>query len=68
MTKQPNGNAPGLINSPAKPVGRPQEMANGRARTVYLDNESFAVAKTLGNGSASEGIRAALKIAAARDV
>lgn len=53
---------------PPKPVGRPQEMANGRARTVYLDDESFAVAKTLGNGSASEGIRAALKIAAARDV
>ena len=56
---------PPQANYPPRPVGRPQELASGRARTLYLDDESFATAKSLGNGSASEGIRAALKIAAA---
>ncbi len=43
----------------AKP-GRPEEMQGGKPRNVYLDNASWSKALDLGNGNASDGIRAAL--------
>jgi hypothetical protein len=45
-------------------IGRPSEMAGGRAVKVYLDAESIAIANRLGEGNVSDGIRQALKIAA----
>lgn len=42
-------------------IGRPSEMAGGKAVNVYLDAESIASATKLGNGNVSEGIRKALK-------
>lgn len=42
-------------------IGRPPEMAGGKAVKVYLDAESIATATKLGNGNVSEGIRKALK-------
>lgn len=44
-----------------KREGRPVEMVGGKACNVYLDSESIAVAKYIGKGSISEGIRLALK-------
>jgi hypothetical protein len=41
-------------------VGRPAKMADGRNRTVYLDNETFGLAKVIGGGSASAGLREAV--------
>lgn len=41
--------------------GRPLEMADGKRRNVYIDDESWARAVDLGNGNASEGIRIALR-------
>lgn len=45
-------------------VGRPAEMEGGKRRNVYLDDESWALAQSLGDGNASAGIREALKLAA----
>lgn len=42
------------------PDGRPQKMKDGRARTIYIDDESWGKARALGNGKPSEGIRKAL--------
>lgn len=46
---------------PVAKIGRPPEMAGGKAVKVYLDAESVAIATRLGNGNVSEGIRLALK-------
>lgn len=40
--------------------GRPEEMQGGKRRNVYLDDASWAKAVEIGNGNASDGIRAAL--------
>lgn len=45
----------------SRPIGRPAELDGGRAIKVYLDAESIAIAKRLGNDNVSEGIRKALK-------
>jgi len=42
-------------------AGRPSEMAGGKKVNTYLDAESIAIARRLGNGNVSEGIRKALK-------
>lgn len=42
-------------------IGRPSEMAGGKAVKVYLDAESIVIATRLGSGNVSEGIRKALK-------
>jgi len=42
-------------------AGRPAELDGGKRRNVYLDDESWGLAKRLGNGNASDGIRMALK-------
>jgi hypothetical protein len=47
----------------SRPVGRPPEMAGGKAVKVYLDAESIATAQQLGGGNVSDGIRKALKAA-----
>lgn len=44
----------------AKP-GRPQEMAEGKRRNIYIDAESWDKAQKIGNGNASDGIRIALE-------
>ncbi len=49
------------IEWPTGQVGRPSEMAGGKAVNVYLDAESISIATKLGNGNVSEGIRKALK-------
>ena len=36
-------------------------MADGKARTIYIDEASWEKAKKLGDGKPSEGIRKALK-------
>ena len=41
--------------------GRPIEMQGGKKVNVYLDAESIAMAKALGIGNVSEGIRKALR-------
>jgi hypothetical protein len=41
-------------------IGRPAEMIGGKRVNIYLDSESIAIAKRLGNGNASDGIRKAL--------
>ena len=47
--------------------GRTPEMRGGKRVQVYLDSEeSIEIAKRLGNGNVSEGIRKALKQAAER--
>lgn len=43
-----------------RPAGRPPELTGGVRVNVYLDAESLEVARRLGNGNASAGIRAAL--------
>lgn len=43
-----------------RPVGAPPKMEDGHRVNVYLDARSIGVAKRLGNGNASEGIRKAL--------
>jgi hypothetical protein len=43
-------------------AGRPVELEGGKRRNVYLDDESWELAKKLGNGNASDGIRIALKM------
>lgn len=40
--------------------GRPAAMKGGRRVNVYLDAETLARARALGNGNLSEGIRRAL--------
>lgn len=42
-------------------IGRPSEMAGGKAVKVYLDAESIEIATWLGKKNVSEGIRIALK-------
>jgi len=43
--------------------GRPAAMEGGRSRRIYIDEASWELARKLGNGNGSEGIRRALKIA-----
>jgi len=49
------------IEWPTGQIGRPPEMAGGKAVKVYLDADSIAAAQRLGSGNVSEGIRKALK-------
>lgn len=49
-------------------AGRPAELEGGKRVNVYLDAESLSIAAEIGDGNVSEGIRSALKIAAARDI
>lgn len=49
-----------LISHP-KPKGFQKQMDEGKRVNVYLDAETLAAAKKLGNGNTSEGIRTALK-------
>ena len=44
-------------------VGAPKKMTDGKRVNIYLDAESIDLAKKLGGGNVSKGIRAALKIA-----
>ena len=46
-------------------VGRPAELENGKRVNVYLDADSLSIAAEIGDGNVSEGIRRALKAAAA---
>ena len=41
-------------------AGRPSEMSGAKKVNTYLDAESLAIARRLGNGNVSEGIRKAL--------
>lgn len=41
--------------------GRPSEMEGGGRRNIYLDAASMEIAKRLGDGNISEGVRAALR-------
>lgn len=45
-------------------AGRPAELESGKKVNTYLDAESIATAKRLGDGNVSKGIRNALMIAA----
>lgn len=47
-----------------RPVGRPADVGGKRVQ-VYLDAGSLAIAATLGAGNVSDGLRKALKQAAA---
>lgn len=40
-------------------MGRPRTV-KGRRRTIYLDDDSAAVAEQIGGGNMSEGIRQAI--------
>lgn len=42
------------------PVGRPVKMPGGKRRNIYIDEISWQIAKELGSGKPSEGIRIAL--------
>jgi hypothetical protein len=42
-------------------MGRPPTLKAGKRVLVYLDAETHAKAKALGNGNASKGIREAVK-------
>jgi len=42
-------------------AGRPSEMEGGKRRNPYLSDAEWELAKRLGDGNASEGIRKALK-------
>lgn len=46
---------------PVGSVGRPAAMDGGKKVNTYLDAESVEIAKRIGNGNVSEGIRKALK-------
>jgi hypothetical protein len=48
----------------ARSVGRPAEMEGGKRRNPYLSDDEWELAKRLGGGSASAGIRKALAYAA----
>ena len=52
-----------------KQRGRPRTVGpgGGRARNVYLDDESVAIAIKLGRGSLSRGLRFALRAALAHE-
>lgn len=45
------------------PPGRPSALDGGKKVNTYLDVKSVAIAKRLGDGNVSEGIRRALKAA-----
>lgn len=49
-----------------RPAHRPQEMEGGKRRNIYIDNTSWEIAKKLGGGKASEGIRIALQMAVSK--
>ena len=51
------------VETPLRKPGRPAAMEGGRSRRIYIDEASWELARKLGNGSGSEGIRRALKIA-----
>lgn len=46
--------------------GRPNELSDGRRVNAYLDADSIEIASKLGSGNVSDGIRTALKLAAAK--
>lgn len=46
---------------PSGLVGRPRTMEGGKRIQIYLDIESLKIAKDLGDGNISDGIRKALK-------
>ncbi|SEO78107.1 hypothetical protein [Nitrosovibrio sp. Nv6] len=50
----------GIKEEEQSPVGRPPKMADGKPRTIYIDDANWEKAKELGNGKPSEGIRIAL--------
>lgn len=60
MGSKPLGEA--LKKSQNRGRGRPRGMTGGRQVHVYLDDESIAVAESLGEGNVSSGIRRALQI------
>jgi hypothetical protein len=41
-------------------------MEGGKRRNIYIDNTSWEIAKKLGGGKASEGIRIALQMAVSK--
>ena len=45
------------LKNAVRPVGRPSEIEDGKRVNVYLDAASIAIAKKLGNGNVSKGIR-----------
>lgn len=45
---------------PEKTAGRPQIIKDGKQTSVYLDAASLDVAKKLGDGNVSAGIRKAI--------
>lgn len=47
-----------------KPVGRPPKLANGKRRNIFIDDASWSIAERIGHGSASDGIRIAIALAA----
>lgn len=52
-----------MIDTKKRPNHRPREMEGGKRRNVYIDDASWDLAKTIGEGNVSDGIRQALKIA-----
>ena len=66
MPNNPNRGPKGLSSNQAKSSnkpGRPAEMLGGKRRNPYLSDADWGLAKKIGGGSASEGIRKALEIA-----
>jgi hypothetical protein len=52
-----------MVAKAKRPAHRPKIMQDGRRRNVYIDDASWELAKTIGGGNVSDGIRQALKIA-----
>jgi hypothetical protein len=44
------------------PKGRPPSLIDGAYHKIYIDAESWALAQSLGDGNASEGLRVALAV------
>jgi len=53
------------LGMPDAPVGRPQEMAEGGRRNIYISNADWQRAQEIGGGNASKGIQIALAAFAA---
>ena len=43
-----------------RPIGRPDELVEGRRVNLYLDQETLDKAQQLGDGNVSKGIRIAV--------
>lgn len=50
------------MTTPKRPVGRPNQIG-GKKVTLFLDDDSLDIAKLIGAGNASKGIRRALELA-----